>query len=191
MLSNLQTTLIHSIAHFSTVLMLYNYRHKLTTIYIQVKTITCSPLNPPLISSTSDLKWRMWIQKRDNRRRWGEAESSCATQTPPWGGADVGGVGTHAKVRGGGQPATAQAPLTNRTFLTTSRSLGWHSASIAREEGQRQKKGGREGRKGSGAKVSRQELDKGKKEMKKITQTGGSNNSGAEKVTRWRQKMRV
>lgn len=163
MLSNLQTTVIRNIAHFSTVPMLNNYRHKLTTIYIlQVKTITCSPLNPPFISWTSDLKWRMWIQKRDNRRRWGEAESSCATQTPPWEG-DVGGVRTHAKVWGGGQPATAQAPLTNRTFLTTSRSLGWHSASIAREEEQRQKKGGREEGKGSGAKVSRQELDKGKK----------------------------
>lgn len=33
------------------------------------------------------------------------------------------------------RPATVQAPLTNRTFLTTSRSRGYHSKSIAREEG--------------------------------------------------------
>lgn len=32
-----------------------------------------------------------------------------------------------------GRPATVQAPLTNRTFLTTSRSLGYRSTSVARE----------------------------------------------------------
>lgn len=75
-----------------------------------------------------------------------------------------GGVETHAKARGGGQPATAQAPLTNRTFLTTSRSLGYHSTSIAREGGAEAKERGREGGGKVRAKVSRQELDKGGRE---------------------------
>lgn len=52
------------------------------------------------------------------------------------------------------RPAIVQTPLTNRTFLTRSRSLGYHSKSIAREEGR--------GKGGGGAKVSRQELEKGK-----------------------------
>ena len=60
------------------------------------------------------------------------------------------------------RPATVQAPLTNRTFLTTSRSLGYHSKSIAREEGRG--KGGK-----VRAEVSREELDKEK--------TKGSNKS--------------
>lgn len=46
------------------------------------------------------------------------------------------------------RPAAAQAPLTNRTFLTTSRSLGYLSKSIARKGEQRQR-----------GKVSRQEVD--------------------------------
>lgn len=53
------------------------------------------------------------------------------------------------------RPATVHGPLTNRTFLTTSRSLGYHSKSIAREEGRG--KGGK-----VRAKVSKQELDKRK-----------------------------
>lgn len=77
-------------------------------------------------------------------------------------GGGGGGVETHAKARGGGQPATAQAPLTNRTFLTTSRSLGYHSTSIAREGRGAEAKGrGREGGGKVRAKVSRRELDKG------------------------------
>lgn len=70
------------------------------------------------------------------------------------------------------RPATVQAPLTNRTFLTTSRSLGYHSTSIAREEGRG--KGGK-----VRAKVSRQE---GK--------TRGQT-SQCRKVTRWKQRMKI
>ena len=54
------------------------------------------------------------------------------------------------------RPATVQAPLTNRTFLTTSRSLGYHSKSIARKEGRG--KGGK-----VRAKVSKEELEKREK----------------------------
>lgn len=83
---------------------------------------------------------------------------------------------THAKARGGGQPATAQAPLTNRTFLTTSRSLGYHSTSIAREGRGAEAKGkGREGGGKGRAKVSRQELDKGERGQ-------GSNKSSADRL---------
>lgn len=73
------------------------------------------------------------------------------------------------------RPATVQAPLTNRTFLTTSRSLGYHSKSIAREDGRG--KGGK-----VRAKVSKQELDKGK--------TRGQT-SQCRKVTRWKQRMKI
>lgn len=73
------------------------------------------------------------------------------------------------------RPATVQAPLTNRTFLTTSRSLGYHSKSIAREEGRG--KGGK-----VRAKVSKQELEKGKTR---------DQTSQCSKVTRWKQRMKI
>lgn len=73
------------------------------------------------------------------------------------------------------RPATVQAPLTNRTFLTTSRSLGYHSKSIAREEGRG--KGGK-----VRAKVSKQELYKGKTR---------DQTSQCREVKRWKQRMKL
>lgn len=148
MLSNLQTTLIHSIAHFSTVLMLNNYRHKLTTIYIlQVKTITCSPLNPPLISSTSDLKWRMWIQKRDNRRRWGEAESSCVPRRHRgWGWTWAGSEHMPKSEEAASQPQPRRHSPTARSSQRHAPSADTARASQERRGRGKRREGGREGR---------------------------------------------
>lgn len=59
--------------------------------------------------------------RRGRHRGDGDGVGSRGT----WAGGGVEGSGRMPKPEeGGGQPATAQAPLTNRTFLTTSRSLG-------------------------------------------------------------------
>lgn len=73
--------------------------------------------------------------ERDNKQ--GERLPSCTTQQPP-------GVLAHATPKEA--VTVVQAPLTNRTFLTTSRSL-CYSVSIAKRERQRQKgKGQGEGK---------------------------------------------
>lgn len=71
------------------------------------------------------------------------------------------------------RPPAVQAPLTNRTFLTTSRSRGYRSKSVAREGG-RGKGGGGEGE------VSRQELDNGEKPGLKTSQCRKGYEMGAE-----------
>lgn len=74
------------------------------------------------------------------------------------------------------RPAAGQAPLTNRTFLTTSRSLGYHSKSIAREEEA-------EAEEGTGQGKGQQT---GIRERKTRAQT-----SQCREVTRWKQGMKI
>lgn len=73
---------------------------------------------------------------------WGDGQHATTGRTPPGGGA------CHARL-----PPAVQAPLTNRTLLTTSRSLGY-SRSVARREGRGQR---------SEVRVSRQQLEERKK----------------------------
>lgn len=116
------------------------------------------------------------------------------------------GWGEDGRGRAGHMPkpeeAASQPQL--RRHSPTARSSQRHapSADTARASQERRgrgkrREGVREGEGGSGAKVSTGELDKGteingkKNQPQHKLRVGGSNNSGAEKVTRWRQRMRV
>lgn len=131
----------------------------------KTSTRTSSLLTWRLISSLIKWKRTMLIQEKGTIQG-GVWLSSCTTQKPP-------GAVTHATRR----PATVQAPLTNRTFLTTSRSLGYHSKSIAREEGRGrggrgqgkgQQTGIRERKKPGVKQVSAERLRDGSKEWKLV-----------------------
>lgn len=101
----------------------------------------------------------------------GSVTSSCTTQQPP-------GVVTHMPRPEEAAGHRPDPPLTKRTFLTTSRSLGYHSKSIAKRRKAEAKGGTGQGKR---SKVSKQELEKRKPwgqtgQCKKRLREGSKNN---------------